>query len=138
MDNAHAETHVRLLAEDQLRRAETSPRYQWLDEDFQIGGQPPVEVGLHRVTAVLSALRQVGVLSRATAARLGGEFADALAVRGLLDPRDLASPAVASPATASPARQPDLPGPGPAQLRPPRGRAAMRLAAGIWPSRSAR
>ena len=92
VDNARAETHVRLLAEDQLRRALTSPRYRWLDEDFQAGGQPPVEVGLHAVSAVLGAFGQVGVLSRATAARLGAEFADALAVRGLHDPRGLASP----------------------------------------------
>jgi hypothetical protein len=97
VDNTRAETHVRLLAEDQLRRALTSPRYRWLDEDFQAGGQPPEEVGLHRVGAVLSALRQVGVLSRATAARLGAEFADALAVRGLHDPRGLATPAPARP-----------------------------------------
>ena len=102
MDNARAETHVRLLAEDQLRRALTSPRYRWLDEDFQAGGQPPVEAGLHRVSAVLSALRQVGVLSRATAARLGAEFADALAVRGLHDPRGLASPDPPGPAQAGP------------------------------------
>jgi hypothetical protein len=102
VDDARAETHARLLAEDQLRRALTSPRYHWLDEDFRAGGQPPVEVGLHRVSAVLSALRQVGVLSRATAARLGAEFADALAVRGLNDPRGLASPAPASPAPAGP------------------------------------
>ena len=97
MDSARAETHVRLLAEDQLRRAVTSPRYRWLDEDFRAGGQPPEEVGLHRVGAVLSALRQVGVLSGATAGRLGAEFADALAVRGLHDPLGLASPAPASP-----------------------------------------
>jgi hypothetical protein len=101
VDNARAETHVRLLAEDQLRRALTSPRYRWLDEDFQAGGQPPVEVGLHRVSAVLGALRQVGVLSPATADRLGAEFTGALAVRGLHDPRGLASPATASPAAAS-------------------------------------
>ena len=116
MDNARAETHVRLLAEDQLRRAATSPRYRWLDEDFQAGGQPPVEVGLHRVSAVLSALRQVGVLSRATAARLGAEFADALAVRGLHDPRGLASPAPAragwSHAGPGPARRDREPGSG--------------------------
>ena len=93
MDDARAETRVRLLAEDQLRRALTSPRYRWLDEDFRAGGQPPAEVGLHRVSAVLSALRQVGALSRATAGRLGAEFADALAVRGLHDPGVLASPA---------------------------------------------
>jgi hypothetical protein len=102
VDSSRAETHVRLLAEDQLRRAMTSPRYRWLHEDFQAGGQPPEEVGLHRVRAVLSALRQVGVLSRATAGLLGAEFADALAIRGLHDPRGLASPAPASPAPASP------------------------------------
>jgi hypothetical protein len=97
VDNAGAETHVRLLAEDQLRRALTSPRYRWLDEDFEVAGQPPEEVGLHRVSAVLNALRQVGVLSRPTARRLAAEFADALAVRGLHDPRGLATPAPASP-----------------------------------------
>ena len=101
MDNARAETHVRLLAEAQLRRAVASPRYRWLDEDFQAGGQPPEEVGLHRVSAVLSALRQVGVLSRATAGHLAAEFAGALAVRGLHDPRGLASPAPASPGGSS-------------------------------------
>ena len=93
MDNARAETHVRLLAEDQLRRALTSPRYRWLDEDFRAGGQPPEEVGLHRVSAVLSALRQVDMLSRATAAQLAAEFAAALAARGLHDPGILARPA---------------------------------------------
>jgi hypothetical protein len=97
VDDARAETHVRLLAEAQLRRAVASPRYRWLDEDFQGGGQPPEEVGLHRVSAVLSALRQAGVLSRATAGHLAAEFAGALAVRGLHDPRGLASPAPASP-----------------------------------------
>jgi hypothetical protein len=61
-----------------------------------------VEVGLHRVSAVLSAFGQVGVLSRATAARLGAEFADALAVRGLHDPRRLASPDPPGPAQAGP------------------------------------
>jgi hypothetical protein len=101
VDSARAETHVRLLAEDQLRRAMTSPRYRWLDEDFQAGGQPPVEVGLHRVSAVLSALRQVGVLSGATAGGLAAEFADALALRGLHDPRGLASPAPAGPGGAT-------------------------------------
>ena len=95
MDSARAETHVRLLAEAQLRRAVTSPRYRWLDEDFQAGGQPPEEVGLHRVSAVLSALRQAGVLSRATAGRLAAEFASALAVRGLRNPGVLTSPAPA-------------------------------------------
>jgi hypothetical protein len=103
VDNARAETHARLLAEDQLRRALASPRYRWLHEDFQAGGQPPVEVGLHRVSAVLSALRQVGALSRATAARLFAEFADALAARGLHDPRGLASPAPPGQGPAGPA-----------------------------------
>lgn len=97
MDNARAETHVRLLAEDQLRRALTSPRYRWLDEDFEAAGQPPEEVGLHRVGAVLSALRQVDMLSRATAAHLAAEFAAALAARGLHNPRALASPARSGP-----------------------------------------
>ncbi|MGH3124567.1 MAG: hypothetical protein ACRDND_26585, partial [Streptosporangiaceae bacterium] len=86
MDNARAETHVRLLAEAQLRRAAASPRYRWLDEDFQAGGQPPEEVGLHRVSAVLSALRQVDMLSPATAAHLAAEFTSALAARGLHNP----------------------------------------------------
>lgn len=97
MDNARAETHVRLLAEDQLRRALTSPRYRWLDEDFEAAGQPPEEVGLHRVSAVLSALRQVDMLSRATAAHLAAEFASALAARGLHNPGVLASPARSGP-----------------------------------------
>jgi hypothetical protein len=61
-----------------------------------------VEVGLHTVSAVLGAFGQVGVLSRATAARLGAEFADALAVRGLHDPRRLASPDLPGPAQARP------------------------------------
>jgi hypothetical protein len=97
VDNTRAETHVRLLAEDQLRRALTSPRYRWLDEDFEAAGQPPEEVGLHRVSAVLSALRQVGMLSGATAADLAAEFAAALAARGLHNPRVLGSPARSGP-----------------------------------------
>jgi len=93
VDNARAETHVRLLAEDQLRRALTSPRYRWLDQDFEAAGQPPEEVGLHRVSAVLSALRQVDMLSQATAAHLAAEFTSALAARGLHNPGVLARPA---------------------------------------------
>jgi hypothetical protein len=93
VDDVRAETHARLLAEDQLRRALTSPRYRWLDEDFEAAGQPPEEVGLHRVRAVLSALRQVGMLSGATAAHLAAEFASALAARGLHNPGVLANPA---------------------------------------------
>ncbi len=95
MDNARAETHVRLLAEAELRRAAASPRYRWLDEDFQAGGQPPEEVGLHRVSAVLRALRQVDMLSPATAAHLAAEFTSALAARGLHNPGVLARPAPA-------------------------------------------
>ena len=37
MDSAAAETHIRLLAESELRRAAASPRYSWLDEDFKAG-----------------------------------------------------------------------------------------------------
>lgn len=96
MTDARAETHVRLLAEDQLRRAVTSPRYRWLDEDFREGGEPPDEVGLLRVRAVLSALRQVGALSRATAARLAGEFTSALAARGFHEAGALLSTARAA------------------------------------------
>ncbi len=110
MTDARAETHVRLLAEDQLRRAVTSPRYRWLDEDFREGGEPPDEVGLLRVRAVLSALRQVGALSRATAARLAGEFTSALAARGFHEAGALLStvrtagmdqPAAAGPAAGA-------------------------------------
>ena len=117
MDNARAETHVRLLAEDQLRRALASPRYRWLDEDFEAAGQPPEEVGLHRVRAVLSALRQVDMLSQATAARLAAEFASALAARGLHNPGVLASPARSGlgergAAGADPAAEPGSGAPG--------------------------
>ena len=50
--SAAAETHVRLLAEAELRRASTAPTYSWLDEDFRMGGEPAKEAGLHRVRAV--------------------------------------------------------------------------------------
>ena len=92
MDSAAAETHVRLLAESELRRAVTSARYSWLDEDFKEGGEPPVEAGLLRVSAALSALRQVGALGQATAARLASEFTDALAARGMHEPGTLLIP----------------------------------------------
>jgi hypothetical protein len=112
VDNTRAETHVRLLAEDQLRRALTSPRYRWLDEDFEVAGQPPEEVGLHRVSAVLSALRQVGMLSGAKAADLAAEFAAALAARGLHNPRVLGSPARSGPGERGAAAEPGRGAPG--------------------------
>ncbi len=103
MDSAAAETHVRLLAERELRRAVASPRPWWLDEDFKEGGTPPPEAGLLRVRAALSALRQVGALSRATAGQLAAELTDALAARGLHEPGALL---ITLPAAApeSPAR----------------------------------
>ncbi len=86
MDSTAAETYVRLLAESELRRAMAAPRCQWLDQDFKEGGEPPLEAGLLRVRAALSALGQVGALSRATAGRLAAELTGALAVRGLHPP----------------------------------------------------
>lgn len=91
MDSAAAETHARLLAESQLRRGAASPRYLWLDEDFREGGLPPEEEGLLRVRAVLSALSKVGALSGTAAGRLLGDFAAALAARGLCSPDGLFS-----------------------------------------------
>jgi hypothetical protein len=121
VDSAAAETHVRLLAESQLRRGTASPRYLWLDEDFWAGGLPPEEEGLLRVSAVLSALSKVGTLSGTAASRLLGDFAAALAARGLCTPDALFSglapgdgpgragragsgqrPAAVSPATVAP------------------------------------
>ncbi len=105
MDSTAVETHVRLLAERELRRAVASPRHSWLDEDFKEGGRPPPEAGLLRVRAVLSALRQLGALGQATAAQLAAELTDALAARGLHEPGTLL---ITLPATA-----PDEPaGPG--------------------------
>jgi hypothetical protein len=96
MDSTAVETHVRLLAESELRHAVASPRHWWLDEDFQEGGRPPPEAGLLRVRAVLSALRQVGALGQATAAQLAAELTDALAARGLHEP---GTPLITLPAT---------------------------------------
>jgi hypothetical protein len=104
MDSTGAETHIRLLAESELRRAVTSPRYSWLDEDFKLGGEPPQEAGLLRVRAALSALCHVGVLGPEAAGRLAGEFTDALAARGLHQAGTLPIPA--------PAAAPDEPAPG--------------------------
>jgi hypothetical protein len=81
--SATAETHVRLLAEAQLRQAATAPRRRWLDEDFKLGGTPPEEQGLLRIKAVLNALHRVGAIGDATASSVLSEFAAALAVRGL-------------------------------------------------------
>jgi hypothetical protein len=103
MDSAAAETHIRLLAESELRRAAASPRYSWLDEDFKLGGDPPQEAGLLRVRAALSALCHVGVLGRATAGRLAGEFTDALAARGLHEAGTLLIPAPAAAPDDDPA-----------------------------------
>ncbi len=117
VDSAAAETHVRLLAERQLRRAAAAPRSLGLGEDFQ-GGHPPEEEGLLRVRAVLSALRKVGAISDLSAHRLLGEFCVALATRGMCTPDALfsdlqpdagrptpgsrAGPSAASPAAAVP------------------------------------
>ena len=95
MDSAAAETHVRLLAESQLRRGAASPRFLWLDEDFREGGLPPEEEGLLRVRAVLSALSKVGALGGTAACScLLGDFAAALAARGLCPPHALSSGAL--------------------------------------------
>lgn len=99
MDSTAAETHIRLLAESELRRAVASPRYSWLDEDFKLGGEPPQEAGLLRVRAALSALCHVGVLGRDAAGRLAGEFTDALAARGLHEAGTLLIPAPAAAPT---------------------------------------
>ena len=103
MDSEAAEGHVRLLAESQLRRAVAVPRYLWLDEDFREGAEPPLEAGLVRVSAVLSALCQVGALGRATAGRVATEFAGALAARGLHEPGRLLAPVPAGPPAGGPA-----------------------------------
>jgi hypothetical protein len=81
--SAAAETHVRLLAEAELRRASTAPTYSWLDEDFRMGGEPAKEAGLHRVRAVAGALLRVGVLDGVVAQSLLTDFTAALAARGL-------------------------------------------------------
>jgi hypothetical protein len=107
--SAAAETHVRLLAEAELRRAALAPRFQWLDEDFKEGGEPPQEAGLLRVRAVLNALCRVGAVSEAVARSVAGDFIAALAARGLHDPGALLAvpypgdpPPAAGPAGAAP------------------------------------
>ena len=106
MDRAAAESHVRLLAESELRRAVAAARYRWLDEDFREGGEPPREAGLLRVRAVLSALGQVGALGRATADRVAMGFTGALAARGLHEPGTLLAPAPPAPPAGAPAAEP--------------------------------
>jgi hypothetical protein len=104
-----AETHVRLLAEAQLRRATTVPRYLWLDEDFKVGGTPPEEEGLLRIKAVLNALQRVDALDGGAAWSLLSEFTSALAARGLAPADNLLHPAL----PGSTAQRPHEPAPAP-------------------------
>jgi len=107
--SAAAETHVRLLAEAELRRAAVAPRYLWLHEDFKLGGSPPEEEGLLRIKAVLSALHRVGAIGDATVSAVLSEFAAALAARGLAAPESLlpaGPPGSARPGPAGPAAPP--------------------------------
>jgi hypothetical protein len=107
--SAAAETHVRLLAEAELRRAAVAPRYLWLHEDFKLGGSPPEEEGLLRVKAVLSALHRVGAIGDATVSAVLSEFAAALAARGLAAPESLlpsGPPGSAPPGPGGPAAPP--------------------------------
>ena len=114
MHSAAAETHVRLLAEAELRRAALAPRFRWLDEDFKEGGEPPEEVGLLRVKAALNALCRVGAVSEERARSVVGDFVAALAARGLHDPGALLAvlrtggspPPAGRAGPASPARPP--------------------------------
>ncbi len=112
MADPAAETHVRLFAEAQLRRAAAAPRYLWLDEDFKLGGTPPEEEGLLRIKAVLNALHRVGAISDGTAWSVLSEFAAALAARGL-------APADSLLRTAAPGSPP--PGPDEPAAAPPPG-----------------
>lgn len=111
MDSAAAETHVRLLAETQLRRAAAAPRYLWLDEDFKLGGTLPEEEGLLRIKAVLNALHRVGAIGDGTAWSVHSEFTAALAARGLAPAKNLL-PAPAPGSTAQPPGE-DTPAPPP-------------------------
>lgn len=112
MDSAAAETHVRLLAEAQLRRAATAPRYLWLDEDFKLGGTPPEEEGLLRIKAVLNALQRVGALGDGAAWSVLSDFAAALASRGLGPAEDLLRTAVPEGSARRPDEPPPVPPPG--------------------------
>jgi hypothetical protein len=81
VDSAAAETHVRLLAEKELRRAATTPRYLWPDRDSADRFRPPDEEGVVTVSAVVDALCQVGALTAARARQLFTDFAGAMAAR---------------------------------------------------------
>lgn len=100
MPSPAAETHVRLLAEAELRRAITAPAYSWLDADFGMGGEPAKEAGLHRVRAVASALLRIGALDGVAAHSLLSDFAAALAARGLAPAQRLLD--AATPSTSEP------------------------------------
>jgi hypothetical protein len=117
VDSATAETHVRLLAEAQLRRAGAVRGHQPAGRD-PAGGPDPPEQGMLTVSAVLTALDQAGALSRETARLVGAEFAAALAVRGWSSPRALLGwPSLGGPGLATGPR----PAAGPPS-RPPGGR----------------
>jgi hypothetical protein len=110
--SAAAETHVRLLAEAELRRASTAPTYSWLDEDFRMGGEPAKEAGLHRVRAVAGALLRVGVLDGVVAQSLLTDFTAALAARGLAPAERLLDAAIPSASEPGPGEFADWPVPG--------------------------
>lgn len=112
MPSAAAESHVRLLAEAQLRRAMAAPSYTWLDEDFRLGGEPAKEAGLHRVRAVVSALHRVGALDGVAAQSLLSDFAAALAARGLAPAERLLDVALADPSEPGPTERAGRPAPG--------------------------
>ena len=112
MPSAAAETHVRLLAEAELRRASTAPTYSWLDEDFRMGGEPAKEAGLHRVRAVAGALLRVGVLDGVVAQSLLTDFTAALAARGLAPAERLLDAAIPSASEPGPSEFADWPVPG--------------------------
>lgn len=112
MPSPAAESHVRLLAETQLRRAMTAPSYTWLDEDFRLGGEPAKEAGLHRVRAVVSALHRAGALDGAAAQSLLSDFAAALAARGLAPAERLLDVALDGPSEPVPTEHAGRPGPG--------------------------
>jgi hypothetical protein len=110
VDAAAAETHVRLLAEGELRRAVTSPGCLWVDRDFADGGPPPSEEGLLRMQAVLSALVQVEAITGAVASVVLSEFAGALAARGRCPPQALLNvPGTAGPGGGGPVWSPGGP-----------------------------
>ena len=112
MHSAAAETHVRLLAEAELRRASTAPTYSWLDADFRMGGEPAREAGLNRVRAVASALLRIGALDGVAAQSLLSDFAAALAARGLASAERLLDAPIPSASEPGPGEFADWPVPG--------------------------